>query len=148
MMAPVLIFGKETELSIFMSSIIILGSIKSSLSFLSKLRSSSLCSCSLCRNHFKKKPKQNQKPKPSLLPFSGPFQILMNLRDLFRSEAGTAFRYVHHFTYIYITFHLSFYCPVTQSFSYLTVCPCPTSLNNFVSSAYFLTFLLSFPGNF
>ena len=89
---------------------------------------------------FVQKPFQKKKGS-SLLPCSGPFQILIHLRGHFINRAGTAFPYVHHFTYIYIAFHLSFYCPVTQSLQYFTVCPCPASLNNFVSSAYFLTLL-------
>lgn len=59
------------------------------------------------------KPLQKKRDHPCCL--SGPFWIPIRLRDLFISGAWTAFLYVHHFTYIYIAFHVSFYCPVTQT---------------------------------
>lgn len=116
MTVPFLVFGKESEMSVIASLIIIRSSMKSSLSFSSDLEAPDYA-VAVCAESIKKKKKiqEDQNRTVSLMTFSGPSQNLIYLRDHFISGDGTVFPHVHHFTYIYIAFHLSFYCPVIPS---------------------------------
>lgn len=59
------------------------------------------------------------------------------------SEAWTGFTHWYHFTFVYIEFHMVFYCPVLSIIlQHFTAGTHLTKFNNFVPSANFISIIL------